>query len=189
MRAFLARFALGQGLDTAVFAALIAEFTQADDTAQDEQAAVMHGLRTLRNLLMLRWIWQDALGIIRLEDLTAELSEFADACLNFAKRHVYQVLQRRYGTPQFDDAKNRPHADDLAVIAMGKLGGHELNLSSDIDLVFVHQGQGETNGERSLGQKSIDTKKFMQRWGQGIIDLLATPTEAGIVFRLSLIHI
>lgn len=184
--AFLARFALGQGLDTAVFAALIAEFTQADDTAQDEQAAVMHGLRTLRNLLMLRWIWQDALGIIRLEDLTAELSEFADACLNFAKRHVYQVLQRRYGTPQFDDAKNRPHADDLAVIAMGKLGGHELNLSSDIDLVFVHQGQGETDGERSLGQKSIDTKKFMQRWGQGIIDLLATPTEAGIVFRVDM---
>lgn len=186
VRAFLARFALGQGLDTAVFAALIAEFTQADDTAQDEQAAVMHGLRTLRNLLMLRWIWQDALGIIRLEDLTAELSEFADACLNFAKRHVYQVLQRRYGTPQFDDAKNRPHADDLAVIAMGKLGGHELNLSSDIDLVFVHQGQGETDGERSLGQKSIDTKKFMQRWGQGIIDLLATPTEAGIVFRVDM---
>lgn len=186
VRAFLARFALGQGLDTAVFAALIAEFTQADDTAQNEQAAVMHGLRTLRNLLMLRWIWQDALGIIRLEDLTAELSEFADACLNFAKRHVYQVLQRRYGTPQFDDAKNRPHADDLAVIAMGKLGGHELNLSSDIDLVFVHQGQGETDGERSLGQKSIDTKKFMQRWGQGIIDLLATPTEAGIVFRVDM---
>lgn len=186
VRAFLARFALGQGLDTAVFAALIAEFTQADDTAQDEQAAVMHGLRMLRNLLMLRWIWQDALGIIRLEDLTAELSEFADACLNFAKRHVYQVLQRRYGTPQFDDAKNRPCADDLAVIAMGKLGGHELNLSSDIDLVFVHQGQGETDGERSLGQKSIDTKKFMQRWGQGIIDLLATPTEAGIVFRVDM---
>lgn len=186
VRAFLARFALGQGLDTAVFAALIAEFTQADDTAQDEQAAVMHGLRTLRNLLMLRWIWQDALGVIRLEDLTAELSEFADVCLNFAKRHVYQVLQRRYGTPQFDDAKNRPHADDLAVIAMGKLGGHELNLSSDIDLVFVHQGQGETDGERSLGQKSIDTKKFMQRWGQGIIDLLATPTEAGIVFRVDM---
>lgn len=186
VRAFLARFALGQGLDTAVFAALIAEFTQADDTAQNEQAAVMHGLRTLRNLLMLRWIWQDALGIIRLEDLTAELSEFADACLNFAKHHVYQGLQRRYGTPQFDDAKNRPCADDLAVIAMGKLGGHELNLSSDIDLVFVHQGQGETNGERSLGQKSIDTKKFMQRWGQGIIDLLATPTEAGIVFRVDM---
>lgn len=186
VRAFLARFALGQGLDTAVFAALIAEFTQADDTAQNEQAAVMHGLRTLRNLLMLRWIWQDALGIIRLEDLTAELSEFADACLNFAKHHVYQGLQRRYGTPQFDNAKNRPCADDLAVIAMGKLGGHELNLSSDIDLVFVHQGQGETNGERSLGQKSIDTKKFMQRWGQGIIDLLATPTEAGIVFRVDM---
>lgn len=186
VRAFLARFALGQGLDTAVFAALIAEFTQADDTAQNEQAAVMHGLRTLRNLLMLRWIWQDALGVIRLEDLTAELSEFADACLNFAKHHVYQGLQRRYGTPQFDDAKNRPCADDLAVIAMGKLGGHELNLSSDIDLVFVHQGQGETNGERSLGQKSIDTKKFMQRWGQGIIDLLATPTEAGIVFRVDM---
>lgn len=191
VRAFLARFALGQTLDAAVFADLLTEFTQTHGDRYAEQAVVMHGLRALRNLLMLRWIWQDALGLIRLEDLTAELSEFADACLNFAKRYVYQSLQQRYGTPQFYDTKNRLHRDDLAIIAMGKLGGYELNLSSDIDLVFVHQGQGETLVEHDLApksrrQKSIDTKKFMQRWGQGIIDLLATPTEAGIVFRVDM---
>lgn len=166
---------------------LIRDYTLDDDFEWADEAEVMKGLRQLRNLLMLRWIWQDALGVIRLEQLTWELTQFADACLIFAKDYVYERLVARFGEPQFyphKDAK-KPEKDDLAIIAMGKMGACELNLSSDIDLIFVHQGQGETDGDQT-GRKSIDTKKFMTRWGQGIIELLDKPTQDGFVFRIDM---
>lgn len=159
---------------------LIRDYTLDDDCQLADETAVMRGLRHLRNLLQMRWIWQDALGVISLEQLTWELSKFADFCLIFAKDYVYQNLVKRYGEPYFIDGK-KPKKDDLAIIAMGKMGAEELNLSSDIDLIFVHQGQGETDGK-----KSIDNKTFFTKWGQGIIELLDKPTQDGFVFRIDM---
>lgn len=74
---------------------------------------------------------------------------------------------------------------------MGKMGAEELNLSSDIDLIFVHQGQGETvvdplKQQGSKAAKSIDNKKFFTKWGQGIINLLDKNTQDGFVFRIDM---
>ena len=60
---------------------------------------VMSGLRKLRQMLMLKWIWQDALSVISLEELTHELSDFADSCIQFSKDFVYHKLTKRYGEP------------------------------------------------------------------------------------------
>ncbi|MGL5251988.1 MAG: bifunctional [glutamate--ammonia ligase]-adenylyl-L-tyrosine phosphorylase/[glutamate--ammonia-ligase] adenylyltransferase [Moraxella sp.] len=185
-QAFLKSYPLSQTLDVQHIKDLIRDYTLDEECQVADEVAVMRGLRHLRNLLMMRWIWQDALGLITLEQLTWELSKFADYCLIFAKDYMYQDLIQRYGEPIFYDEKNKPQPDDLAVIAMGKMGAEELNLSSDIDLIFVHQGQGETNGDQSKGSKSIDNKKFFTKWGQGIIKLLDQQTQDGFVFRIDM---
>lgn len=185
-QAFLKSYPLTQTLDIQHIKDLIRDYTLDDDCQIADEVTVMRGLRHLRNLLMMRWIWQDALHLISLEQLTWELSKFADYCLIFAKDYVYQALVQRYGEPLFYDAKHKPHRDDLAIIAMGKMGAEELNLSSDIDLIFVHQGQGETDGDKASGTKSIDNKKFFTKWGQGIIHLLDKQTQDGFVFRIDM---
>ena len=190
-QSFLKSYPLTQTLDVQHIKDLIRDYTLDEDYQLADEASVMRGLRHLRNLLMMRWIWQDALNLISLEQLTWELSKFADYCLIFAKDYVYQDLISRYGEPYFFDEKNKPHKDDLAIIAMGKMGAEELNLSSDIDLIFVHQGQGETvvdplKQQGSKAAKSIDNKKFFTKWGQGIINLLDKNTQDGFVFRIDM---
>ena len=165
---------------------LIQDYTLDDNYQLAVEAQVMRGLRNLRMLLMMRWIWQDALRLITLEQLTDELSEFADGCLSFAKDYTYQHLVSQYGQPTFIDEHGETQIDDLAIMAMGKLGAQELNLSSDIDLVFVHQARGMTDGDKAKGTRSIDNKRFMTRLGQGIIKLLDNNTADGFVFRVDM---
>lgn len=165
---------------------LIQDYTMNEDYELADEAGVMSGLRRLRMLLMMRWIWQDALALVTLEQLTDELSEFADGCIIFAKQYTYERLVKRYGKPTFIDPSGNRQIDDMAIMAMGKLGAKELNLSSDIDLIFVHKAYGETDGDKSKGTKSIDNKRFMTRLGQGIIKLLDTNTADGFVFRVDM---
>lgn len=189
-RNFLTSYPLGQGLTRQQISDLIDDYTLDDgldgELRRADEAGVMRGLRRLRELLMLRWIWQDALGIISLERLTQELSDFADSCINFTKEYVWEQLEARYGKPTYIDNKGQRQIDDMAIFAMGKLGAQELNLSSDVDLIFVHRARGETDGGESNGTKSIDNKRFMIRLGQGIIKILDTCTADGFVFRVDM---
>ena len=183
---FLRSYPLAQTLTRQQIDDLIQDYTLDDNYQLADEAQVMSGLRNLRMLLMMRWIWQDALAMISLEQLTDELSEFADGCIFFAKNYTYQHLVQQYGRPTFVDNKGVQQIDDMAIMAMGKLGAHELNLSSDIDLVFVHRGQGQTDGDKAQGTRSIDNKRFMMRLGQGIIKLLDNNTADGFVFRVDM---
>ncbi|MGP5631945.1 MULTISPECIES: bifunctional [glutamate--ammonia ligase]-adenylyl-L-tyrosine phosphorylase/[glutamate--ammonia-ligase] adenylyltransferase [Psychrobacter] len=183
---FLRSYPLDQTLTRQQIDDLIQDYTLDENYQLADEAKVMSGLRHLRTLLMMRWIWQDALHMIALEQLTDELSEFADGCISFAKNYTYQHLIKKYGEPTFINAQGQVQTDDMAIMAMGKLGAHELNLSSDIDLIFVHQGRGETNGDKTKGTRSIDNKRFMTRLGQGIIKLLDNNTADGFVFRVDM---
>lgn len=142
----------------------------------DEQAW-MKALRILRARLMFRWIWQDANQLTDVVTLTRELSDFADASICAAKAFALLPLIAKHGEPigysgQFQD---------LIVIGMGKLGAQELNLSSDIDLIFAFDEQGESNG-----RKSIDVQQFCILWGQKLIYLLDHITADGFVFRVDM---
>ena len=183
---FLRSYPLEQTLTRQQIDDLIQDYTLDENYQLATEVKVMQGLRHLRMLLMMRWIWQDALAMIALEQLTDELSEFADGCILFAKDYTYQQLIRQYGQPTFIDDKGVRQINDMAIMAMGKLGAHELNLSSDIDLIFVHQAQGETDGNKAQGTRSIDNKRFMTRLGQGIIKLLDNSTADGFVFRVDM---
>lgn len=187
---FLTSYPLEEVLTRQQICDLIDDYTLDDglegELERADEAGVMKGLRRLRELLMLRWIWQDALGVIPLEQLTGELSSFADNCLIFVKEYAWEQLVARYGRPTYIDEKGQLQYDDMAIFAMGKLGAQELNLSSDIDLIFVHRARGETDGDKSKGTKCIDNKRFMIRLGQSIIKILDTCTAEGFVFRVDM---
>lgn len=146
----------------------------------DTIETVKADLRHLRKQMMCRWIWQDALGLTTVEQLTRELSVFADGCIQIAHQAGYAELVKRYGEPRNKAGKPQ----ELVVIAMGKLGAMELNLSSDIDLIFVYDTDGYTAA--GDGQKELDSKRFMVRWGQHIIHILDDTTADGFVFRVDM---
>ena len=142
-----------------------------------DESMWMRLLRILRARLMFRWIWQDANQLTDVITLTRELSDFADACICAAKDFARIPLIAKHGEP----IGYSGNLQDLIVIAMGKLGAQELNLSSDIDLIFAFDEQGETNG-----RKCIDVQQFCILWGQKIIYLLEHITADGFVFRVDM---
>ncbi|NNH88104.1 bifunctional [glutamate--ammonia ligase]-adenylyl-L-tyrosine phosphorylase/[glutamate--ammonia-ligase] adenylyltransferase [Acinetobacter terrae] len=150
------------------------------DTALDnitDETTWMRAIRVLRARLMFRWIWQDANQLTDVVTLTRELSDFADASICAAKKFARIPLIAKYGEPIGYNGT----VQDLIVVAMGKLGAQELNLSSDIDLIFAFDEQGETNG-----RKCIDVQQFCILWGQKLIYLLDHMTADGFVFRVDM---
>lgn len=137
----------------------------------------MKALRILRARLMFRWIWQDANQLIDVQTLTRELSDFADAAIQLAISFARLPLVEKYGEPISYDGE----LQEFIVIAMGKLGAQELNLSSDIDLIFAYDAQGETSG-----RKKIDIQQFFILWGQKLIYLLDHVTADGFIFRVDM---
>ncbi|NNH26098.1 bifunctional [glutamate--ammonia ligase]-adenylyl-L-tyrosine phosphorylase/[glutamate--ammonia-ligase] adenylyltransferase [Acinetobacter terrestris] len=142
-----------------------------------DETTWMRAIRVLRARLMFRWIWQDANQLTDVVTLTRELSDFADASICAAKDFARVALVAKHGEPIGYNGT----VQDLIVVAMGKLGAQELNLSSDIDLIFAFGEQGETNG-----RKCIDVQQFCILWGQKLIYLLDHITADGFVFRVDM---
>ena len=138
----------------------------------------MEALRRFRRRHMVRIAWRDIAGWADLDETLHDLTALADACIQFSCRRMYDALVARYGAPRGEQSRE---AQPLMILAMGKLGGEELNFSSDIDLILLFPEQGETDGERS-----IDNAEFFLRLGQKIVQALATPTVEGFVYRVDL---
>ncbi|MDO8268577.1 MAG: bifunctional [glutamate--ammonia ligase]-adenylyl-L-tyrosine phosphorylase/[glutamate--ammonia-ligase] adenylyltransferase [Moraxellaceae bacterium] len=149
-----------------------------DPAISADEATFMRWLRQQRNREMLRWIWRDVNGLCSVQELTRELSDFADACIELARQRAHAELVLRHGEPIGEESGV---AQRLSVIGMGKLGAQELNLSSDIDLIFVYPEAGET-----AGPSPISNHEFFVRQGQKIIRLLDAQTEDGFVFRVDM---
>ena len=137
-------------------------------------------LATFRRRQILRILLRDARGLASLSETTTELSDLASAILQVAYRHVLNQFRLRYGTPHFI-ANDIAQPCEFSIIALGKLGGQELNYSSDIDLMFLYSANGETDGERS-----IDNKEFYKRLANALTELLSTYTSEGICYRVDL---
>lgn len=156
--------------------ALLAGVPTLLEEAADE-AAAMALLRAFRRREMLRIAWRDLAGWAVLEETLGHLSELAEVCIRAAADWAHDGLAARHGEPRgADGAPQR-----LLVIAMGKLGGGELNFSSDIDLVFLYPEAGETDGARSLSNE-----QFFTRAGRQLIRLLDEVTADGFVFRVDM---
>jgi glutamate-ammonia-ligase adenylyltransferase len=146
------------------------------DAADGDESAFMDALRRLRRRELVRIAWRDLTGAPLAECLT-DLSEFADAAIQSALGFAERDLRERHGTPR--SSAGAPQ--ELLVIGMGKLGGRELNFSSDVDLVFLFPESGESDGVRPLANET-----YFTRLGQSLIRLLDARTAEGFVFRVDM---
>lgn len=138
-------------------------------------------LAQFRRQQILRILIRDLTGLCNLAETTEELSNLADALLNTTYSHIRDELIRKHGHPRFIGKDGRSHICQFTVMALGKLGGRELNYSSDIDLMFVYSANGETSGE-----KSITNKEFFKKAANQFTHLLSTYTAEGMCYRVDL---
>ncbi|HEY3189016.1 MAG TPA: hypothetical protein VGJ70_16145, partial [Solirubrobacteraceae bacterium] len=143
------------------------------------RAARMNGLRRFKYRQLLRIASRDLLGDADLTVTTEELSHVADACLAEAWRAADSAARETYGAPLDADG----HETGMAVIAMGKLGGSELNYSSDIDLMFVYGADGETAGGPGGRLPNGD---YFARVCRDLVEMIEAVTEEGYAFRVDL---
>jgi glutamate-ammonia-ligase adenylyltransferase len=150
---------------------------QAATSDTPDLAGFMAALRRQRNREMVRIAWRDLSGWASLGETLADTTAFADAAIATACDYAALDLVRTYGEPRNVRGELQP----LIVLGMGKLGGGELNFSSDIDLVFVYPDKGTTAGARC-----IDNEDFFTRLGRLLIRLLGERTAEGFVFRVDM---
>ncbi len=143
----------------------------------ESEPVLQSWLRRWRRREMVRIAWRDLSGVASLEETLEDLTAFADDAVAFASDCAWQAVTARYGTPRQPDGAPMP----MVVVGMGKLGGRELNFSSDIDLVFLFPGYGETDHAAPVSHD-----EFYQRLGQTLIRLLSATTVDGMVFRVDM---
>lgn len=142
-----------------------------------DEAGFMDALRRLRRHELVRIAWRDLTGAATLGETLAETSALADAAIATALAFANRALAPRYGQPRSASGE----AQELLVIGMGKLGGGELNFSSDVDLVFLFPEPGETDGARA-----VTNEEYFTRLGQLLIRLLDARTSEGFVYRVDM---
>ncbi len=159
-----------QPLDEALLSAALAQ-----DFADDE--ALKSALRRLRQRVMAHIALRDLCGLAPLAEVVESMTLLADVTTNFALAHYHRQLAASYGEPL--DSRGRPQR--LLVIGMGKLGGRELNVSSDVDYIFIYPEDGDT-----AGPKTIENYDFFTRLGKRVIQALGDITADGQVFRVDM---
>ncbi|MEE8430112.1 MAG: bifunctional [glutamate--ammonia ligase]-adenylyl-L-tyrosine phosphorylase/[glutamate--ammonia-ligase] adenylyltransferase [Candidatus Desulfatibia sp.] len=144
------------------------------EAQDDEQLSIL--FRRFRRREMVRIAWRDLAGWADLSETMADLSNLADACLDQAAFLLYEWQCSEYGMPVDHDGLQQ----NLVVLGMGKLGGRELNFSSDVDLIFAYPEIGETRGATT----SISNEEFFVRLCRRLIKVIGATTTEGIVFRV-----
>jgi glutamate-ammonia-ligase adenylyltransferase len=135
------------------------------------------GLRRFRNFHMLRLIWRDLCDLASLDETFADLTALAEICLTGAIEGNSQRLQENFGVPANEDGQEQ----SLSVIGMGKFGGGELNLSSDIDIIFCFGAHGECVGDN---KRRLSNDQFFIRLARAVIASLSDMTKDGFCFRV-----
>ena len=135
-------------------------------------------LRLLRRREMMRIIFRDLTRKADLFETTAELSQLADFCVQTALDDCYQAAVARYGQP----LSPRGLPEQLIVLGMGKLGAYELNLSSDIDLIFFYTHQGTLGFEQNGRDQTISFQEFFIRLARQLISHLDDAGSIANVF-------
>jgi glutamate-ammonia-ligase adenylyltransferase len=156
---------------------------EARASAAPSTAPAQRILREWRRREMLRIGWRDIAGRAGVAETLAALSDLADACIRAAAAAARLHFEPVFGRPR-DAASTRDAASGevpLIVLGMGKLGGRELNFSSDIDLVFLFSQAGQTDGPRE-----IENEEYFNRLGRELIRLLDERNADGFVFRVDM---
>lgn len=143
-----------------------------------DEAGLMRELRLFRRRIMVRIAWAQTLALVTEESILQQLSHLAETLIVAARDWLYDACCREWGTP----CNAQGEAQPLLILGMGKLGGGELNFSSDIDLIFAWPEHGCTQG----GRRELDNAQFFTRMGQRLIKVLDQPTQDGFVYRVDM---
>lgn len=143
-----------------------------------DEAGLMRELRLFRRRIMVRIAWAQTLALVTEESILQQLSYLAETLIVAARDWLYDACCREWGTP----CNAQGEAQPLLILGMGKLGGGELNFSSDIDLIFAWPEHGCTQG----GRRELDNAQFFTRMGQRLIKVLDQPTQDGFVYRVDM---
>ncbi|MEJ6704612.1 MAG: bifunctional [glutamate--ammonia ligase]-adenylyl-L-tyrosine phosphorylase/[glutamate--ammonia-ligase] adenylyltransferase [Pseudomonadales bacterium] len=142
-----------------------------------DQQDLDQALRQYRNYEMARIIFRDFSRLADLVQTTRDLSGLADSCIEIALKFHYDKNVARFGQPVDRSGK----AQQMTVLGLGKLGAQELNVSSDIDLIFFYNESGEV-----MGESGVSNQEFFIRTSRQLIKTLDEPTASGFVFRVDM---
>lgn len=142
-----------------------------------DETSLKPGLRRLRSWVVCQLAARDLLGLAPLAEVMEGMTRLAEVVVHHAYTILRPQLVARHGEPR--DSGGNPM--QMVIIGMGKLGGRELNVSSDIDLIFVYPEDGETDGPRPLGHF-----EFFTRLGRQVINAIGDITADGFVFRVDM---
>lgn len=162
---------------------LMQDYARFATTSHDHWLSAQLARFKRRNYL--RIVLKDVLGLSTLGETTLELSALADVILANALIFCDQELEKRYGQPQYRDPQGRIARAGFAIVSLGKLGGNELNYSSDIDLLFLYSHDGETSGSTER-DSAIANKEYFVRLAHAITRTITQTTPHGQVFRVDL---
>jgi glutamate-ammonia-ligase adenylyltransferase len=135
-------------------------------------------LRRYRHEVFLRIGMNDIYGKIGQSEIATQLTCLADACLT-AAHDMATIELARFGKPTYVDLSGAPREASLAVLGMGKMGGFELNYHSDLDIIYIYDRQGVTDGE-----KQLTNHEYFAKLGQKIISILTTQTREGYAYKI-----
>ncbi len=143
----------------------------------NDEKTLKKSLRQLRQRVLARIILRDLNGLADFEEVVKTISDFADFAIKVTVRQLHAWQVAIYGQPTASDGS----LQELLVVGMGKLGGSELNVSSDIDLIFAFAQEGQTDGTNR-----ISNQDFFVKLGKQFIAVLDDATEDGFVFRVDM---
>ena len=146
-----------------------------------DEVSLKQALRQLRQRVILRIIYRDLNDLADLQEVMQTTTNLAEIALTTAVNYHQTWLEASHGKPL---SKNK--TQEFIVIGMGKLGGCELNVSSDIDLIFAYENAGETLGLNSSGADKISNQDFFTKLAKKVISALDEITEDGFVFRVDM---
>ncbi|AKH64201.1 MULTISPECIES: bifunctional [glutamate--ammonia ligase]-adenylyl-L-tyrosine phosphorylase/[glutamate--ammonia-ligase] adenylyltransferase [Photorhabdus] len=155
-----------------------AEWLQQGLSSTEDENTLMRVLRQFRNKILVRIAWSQALHSSTTQETLQQLSMLAETLIIAARDWLYPRCCQDWGTP----CNNQGEPQPLLILGMGKLGGGELNFSSDIDLIFAYPENGITRG----GRREMDNAQFFTRLGQRLIKVLDQQTVDGFVYRVDM---
>jgi glutamate-ammonia-ligase adenylyltransferase len=155
-----------------------------------DYAGALAELRRFKQREMLRIAARDLARFSNVVEITREISDLADVCLDAVWRICRQQFTGRFGQPFHQDAEGNWHRTEFCVLGMGKLGGQELNYSSDVDVLFLHSDEGEvfkaTPAKKKTQRATMSNRQFFNKLAEAFIAEVSRVTPDGMLFRIDL---
>lgn len=151
------------------------EFVDEIGQSLESLGTVQAKVRRYRNRFFLHVLWREFAGTATLNETLYAISDLANSLLRGAAEYAQREIQRRFGSVRDENGEQM----SIVILGMGKLGGRELNFSSDIDVIFLYPG-----GEDSDGDRSLSPHEYFARVSRTVVALLEEPTADGFAFRV-----